>query len=183
MTVRRHPPAVDYRAPGTDPCRVGLLLQSLNSAPRRLSFYRTRVLFGQSLAVLFRARAKPIRIPVADCLPQSPQPVTGPGEFDTENRQPDRDHHDRWAGRYDHHQSQQQHGGANDGYDNAASSLIGNVHDSLDQDLPHSHLPGHSAAARLPILAKLGTHAAECALFLTMSLLPSSRESITLMAR
>jgi len=39
MMVRRHPPAVDYRAPGTDPCRFGPLFQSLNSVPRRLSFF------------------------------------------------------------------------------------------------------------------------------------------------
>ena len=80
------------------------------------------------------------RVATANSLAQPFQPHTCPSEFDTQNCEPHGNYDDRRARGDNHHNTYQQHCHADNADDDAARSLVGEVHHSLDQDLPHRTL-------------------------------------------
>ncbi len=119
------------RAPETAPRWNGPLLQILMSVLRRLVFFNLNppsVRFGTIAAV--------IRITAADRLAQAFQPMTCPRKFDAQYREPHGNDNNRRSRRHDHHDTYQHDGRANHANDDATGCLIGEVHDSLDQNLP-----------------------------------------------
>jgi len=60
-----------------------------------------------------------------------------PGKFNTQNGESHGDNNNCRSRRHDHHNAYQHDRYANDADHDATGRLIGEVHDSLDQKLPH----------------------------------------------
>ena len=124
-----------YEVPGSAPCWIGSLFRTTNSVPRRLSFlvpHPRPVCFGTAVPI--------ICIAAAYRLPQPSQPETRPRELDAEYGEPYRNNHDSRPRRNDHHHADQENRNAYYGHDDAPGSLVRQMHNSPDQNLPHSIL-------------------------------------------
>ena len=80
-----------------------------------------------SVAMPLRTVASSFRISVADMFPQPFEPVSRPGELDSEYRQANRNHDDRRPRRDNHDHSEQEYCGADNTDSNSAGQPECNV--------------------------------------------------------
>lgn len=102
-----------------------------------------------------RPDAALIGIAVADRLSQSPQPVAGPGEFDTQYCKPDRNYDQRRTRRYDHDDPQQQHSRPDNRHNNAPRRFVRNVNCSLHSGVCSALLAFAACCRSLDRMTKL----------------------------
>ncbi len=113
--------------PGTVPCRIGPL-DHLDSGFSGSLLLKPVV---AAAAVSLDSRSTLFRRAIADFLAQLPQPAPCPGEFEAENRQPERNDDKCGTRRNDHDDSDRKHRNAYDNNGDAPRRLVGYVADPL----------------------------------------------------
>ena len=101
-------------------------------APFFLVLHPRLVCFGTAVPI--------ICVAAAYRLSETPQPVARPRELDAEYGEPYRNDHDSGPRRHDHHYTDQENRNADYGHDDAPGRLVRQMHNSLDQTLPHTIL-------------------------------------------